>query len=429
MKFGTDGIRGIYGEELTERTAYRLGGALGREGSVLIGRDNRPSSLALARAVACGVMESGGTYLSVGLVTTPALCYLTREMGFFRGVMVTASHNPPSHNGLKVFTQEGKPSNTERTAIEDALRAIAGEPSAAFPLTDDPAPLTLYEDRFRKIGSLKGMTAVVDYAGGAGFAFGGLLSTLGATVIPLNLRKDGGKINEGCGALYPELCARETRIRKANLGFALDGDGDRIIAADQEGNIWDGDRLCYLLAVRMKARGALNKNKVALTVMTNGGVLKSLSDEGITPVSCAVGDSAVAETMQAEGLNLGGEQSGHIILGDYMMTGDALYVGATLLKSIKEEGPLSKTPAPTVYPQVRLDLPVPNKKIAVEPALQAVAAEIKEKLGEGRVLLRASGTEPLIRIMVEHPNKSAALCAAERLKEAVLSYSHQASTR
>ena len=171
------------------------------------------------------------------------------------------------------------------------------------------------------------------------------------------------------------------------------------------------------------------KRGMALTVMTNGGVLKSLSDEGITPVSCAVGDSAVAETMRGEGLNLGGEQSGHIILGDYMMTGDALYVGATLLKSIKEEGPLSKTPAPTVYPQVRLDLPVPNKKIAAEPALQAVAAEIKEKLGEGRVLLRASGTEPLIRIMVEHPNKSAALCAAERLKEAVLSYSRQASTR
>lgn len=420
MKFGTDGIRGVYGETLTENTAYRLGAALGKSGTVLIGRDNRPSSPSLARAVACGVASAGGSANAVGLVTTPALFYLTKALHAHYGVMITASHNPPSHNGLKVFTPDGKPSEPLRLQIEEAMAKVTGEADPAFPLSEDARPLSLYRNFFRAcIGNLEGLTAVVDFAGGAGYAFKNLLTSLGAKVFPLNLREKGDRINLNCGALHPFFLAEETRRLHADLGFALDGDGDRIVAADEKGSLWDGDRILYYFACKMKEKGMLRKNEVALTVMSNSGVLKSLSEQGIRALSCAVGDSAVAETMKGEGLNLGGEQSGHVILGDSLMTGDALLVGAALLKSIREEGPLGSAPRPMVYPQVLLNLPVKEKGIAASPAIQALAAEVKESLGEGRVLLRASGTENMIRIMVEHPDRSRALLAAEKLQKAL----------
>ena len=421
-KFGTDGIRGVYGDTLTEQTAYALGYALGKRGKVLIGRDNRLSSPALAKSVACGVARGGSDSRSVGLITTPALYYLLTKTDNDFAVMVTASHNPPDHNGLKVFTREGKPSPDERKEIEEGIASAKGAPDDRFSYEETPSLLALYEEFFRQaIGSLHGLTVVVDYAGGAGGVFKGLLGTLGAHVIPLNLRACGDRINVDSGALHPSLCARETHRLGADLGFAIDGDGDRIIAADRTGTLLDGDRITYLLACRKKARGALPHDSVAMTVMTNGGVIKSLNEKGITVRSCAVGDSAVAATMKAEGLALGGEQSGHVILGDLLLTGDAMLVGATLLKSIAEEGPLALTPPPTIYPQVSFDLPVPDKRIAEDPRLRAFAAKIKEELIGGRVLLRASGTEEVVRIMVEHPEEDTARTAAMRLKQKVLS--------
>ena len=420
LKFGTDGIRGVYGERLTEETAYRLGAALGGEGEVLIGRDNRPSSPALARAVAEGVIAAGGRAQAVGLTTTPALFFLTQRSDAAYGVMVTASHNPPAHNGLKVFTREGKPSAALRRRIEEGMARAPVGAASSTPYREDPAMLEPYRDFFRRrVGRLDGMRAVVDFAGGAGYAFRGLLEDLGVKLTPLSLRESGDRINESCGALHPALSAAETRRIGADLGFALDGDGDRIIASDRRGEILDGDRILYLLACRMKKRGTLTRNKAVMTVMTNGGVVKSLSEKGIEVISCAVGDSAVAEAMKSEGLNLGGEQSGHIILGDHLMTGDALLVGALLLKSIREEGPLEETPRPTIYPQVRRDLPVRDNSLAVHPAIVSLASALKESLGEGRVLVRASGTENLIRIMTEHPDEDIARRSAERLRRAI----------
>ncbi|HAE88355.1 MAG TPA: phosphoglucosamine mutase [Clostridiales bacterium] len=420
LRFGTDGIRGIYGTTLTEDTAYRLGAALAGYGKILIGRDNRPSSLSLAHALCCGVTANGGTFRAVGVVTTPALYYLLTVSDCDAAVMVTASHNPPEYNGLKVFTKKGKLSDAERREIEERMLAFTPLCACAYPFAEK-SDLARYENYVKsKIGDLTGVKVVVDLAGGAGSALRGLYGALGASVTVLNAREDGSRINEGCGALHPEVCREEVLRKGADIGVAIDGDGDRIVAVTKRGTILDGDLVTYLLALRMKARGKLNKDRVVMTVMTNSGVLKSLTEMGVTPLSCAIGDAALASAMQAENLNLGGEQSGHVILGDLLPTGDGLLVGAALMKSILTDGPLDDTPLPSVYPQVLLNVAVKDKSVANDEAVRRAAAEVKEKLKEGRVLLRASGTESLVRIMVEHPDEQKAKRAADFLRSVVL---------
>ena len=423
MRFETDGIRGIYGTTLTEQTAFCLAAALGKKGSILLGRDTRPSSPSLARAAACGAAFVGASVTAVGVVTTPALYYLLTQSNCDCAVMITASHNPKEYNGLKVFTREGKLGQEERAEVESEMRKVPGAFDPDFPYHETPFTSPYVTFIKSVVGDLSGARVVVDLARGAGCAFSGLYRRLGATVYEMNADGDGTYINENCGALYPAACAKEVIKRGADLGVAIDGDGDRIIAVDSKGNILDGDLILYLLACRMKKKGLLNKNRIAMTVMTNGGVLKSLTEQGITPVCTAVGDAAVAQAMKAEGLNLGGEQSGHVILGDYLPTGDALLVGAVLLKSILTDGAFDLTPPPKVYPQVLLNVPVYDKRVATLQSVQDAAAQEREALCEGRVLLRASGTENLVRIMVEHPDAALAKKAANRLKEVVLRYS------
>lgn len=419
-RFGTDGIRGIYGETLTEETAYRLGAVLGREGSLLIGRDNRPSSPSLARALACGVASVGGKARSVGIVTTPALYYLLTCSDAHNAMMVTASHNPPEYNGLKVLTRKGKPNENRRKEIEREMATIIPRIDPTYRLNES-GDTSIYRHYIReRIGSLAGIRVVVDYAGGAGSVFKGLYREMGAEEIALNDRENGDEINVNCGALHPEGCAKEVVRKKADIGVAIDGDGDRIVVVTRSGRILDGDHVTYLLARRMKAHGRLHRNLVAMTVMTNGGILKSLTAHGIDVISCAVGDTALAETMRDEEIDLGGEQSGHLILREFLPTGDGLLVGAYLMRSILEDGDLDDTPPPLVYPQILLNVPVPDKSIADAPALRQLASEIKSSLREGRVLLRASGTEDLIRIMVEHEDREIAESAALRLKAEIL---------
>lgn len=419
-RFGTDGIRGRYGETLTEETAFALGRALGEKGSVLIGRDNRPSSPSLARAVACGAASAGATCRSVGLTTTPALYYTLTQLTFTHAVMVTASHNPPAYNGLKVFTKRGKPNERERSEIEGALRESKNHTLPSIPYTEDPSPLALYEQRLQALfGDLSGLTVVLDLAGGAGYRFKGLLGTLGATVIHLNARETGERINDRCGALCPERCAEATAKAGADLGIALDGDGDRIIAANKDGGVLDGDEILYLLACRMKRRGTLARNKLAMTVMTNGGVVASLAAKGIAARITPVGDSAVAAAMTEEGLNLGGEQSGHVILSDYLPTGDGLLTGAALLASIRDDGPLCLEPRPTRYAQIKRDLSLSDRTVAIDPDLQRFAADLEDTLDGGRILLRPSGTEEVIRILVESANAEQANAAMQRLIERI----------
>ena len=421
LKFGTDGVRGIYGKTITDEAAFRLGFAIGKEGDVLIGADNRPSSPLLVAALAAGVKRSGGNPIFTGLITTPALYYSLRARSEPFAVMVTASHNPPEYNGLKVFSREGKLGETARKKIEEDA-ASCPFPLSYEPLAPESAIKEDYEDFLLKFaGNLSGVKIAVDLAGGAGYAFKDLLAKTGAEARVLSARRSGERINDNCGALFPSFVAKETAAFGALFGFALDGDGDRIAAANEKGEILDGDRIVYLLARKMKEAGVLKKNKVALTVMTNSGILESLSDNGIEAVSCAVGDSAVTETMKAEGLNLGGEQSGHIVLGDLLMTGDGLLVGLALAKIVKEEGALPDLSGLKVYPQVLRNVPVRDKKRALSPAVRETAERIKASFGKGRVLVRASGTENVARVMIEHPSLRKAEEAAEDLARAIRS--------
>ena len=421
-KFGTDGIRGIYGKTLNEETAYRLGAALGSEGTLLVGRDNRPSSPALARALACGVNSVGGSVRSVGVVTTPALSYLLSRYGAKRAVMVTASHNPPSHNGLKVLTEKGKVSEEERQEIERRMDEVLPRLDPDFPL-EERGDLSLYTSYIKeRVGSLRGVKVVVDYAGGAGSACKGLYREMGAEEISLNAREDGSRINVGCGALCPEVCAREVTRQKADLGISIDGDGDRVLLVSRQGKVLDGDYVTYLLARRMKEKGLLRHDRVVMTVMTNRGIVRSLEQCGITVATCPVGDASVAERMREEDLNLGGEQSGHVILGDYLPTGDGLLVGAYLIKSLLEEGDFDRTPPPLLYPQILFSVPVPSASVLDHPAMKEIEEEVRASLGEGRLLLRASGTESVVRIMAEHADESVARSAADRIREAISRY-------
>jgi len=417
LQFGTDGIRGIYGQEITDESAYRLGKALG--GKALIAGDTRASTPALLSALAGGIEDAGGCATYLGVATTPALYYTLLASDCNRAVMVTASHNPPSHNGLKVFDRTGKIGEEERRRLLSAMDA----PSrlSRRTLTSDGTLLRRYEEFIaRSCGRLDGVRAVVDFANGAGGVFCDLLASLGADVTPLNALGQGTKINVGCGAIHPETLRAETMRLGADLGFALDGDGDRIVAVTKSGDVLDGDAILYLFARKMKKEGRLKRNKVALTIMTNSGVLKSLSALGVTAVSCSVGDAAVTEAMRSEGLNLGGEQSGHIVLGDLLMTGDALLVGAMLMKMIRD-GEKAERPAElTVYPQALLNVPVPDRSIAYSEQMQSFAARKKQELGAGRVLVRASGTENVVRIMAECPDATLAELTVREIKGKLL---------
>ena len=421
LHFGTDGIRGVYGEEVTDETAFRLGMALGAEGQVLLARDNRISSPRLAAAFLGGVASVGGECTYLGLSTTPALYYASTRAPAPNAVMITASHNPPSHNGLKVFGREGKLDEAARARLTERMESAPFRGVSYGSRDEDATLLDEYRAFFtRAVGDLTGVRAVVDYAGGAGYAFRDLLPSLGAEIIPLSLHETGERVNVGCGALHPARLREETLRQRADIGFALDGDGDRIIAVSRDGDILDGDALLYLLARMRLEKGALPKRKIALTVMTNSGVLRSLSEAGVDVVLCGVGDAAVTAAMREEGLTLGGEQSGHIVLGDLMMTGDGLLVGAMLMKSIKNGISVVRPPELIVYPQAMRNVPVRDTSVAQSERVRAFVRRIEESLGgEGRVLVRASGTEDVVRVMVECPSAEAAERAAEEIEREI----------
>jgi len=421
LRFGTDGIRGVYGEEITDETAFRLGAALGASGRVLLARDNRISSPRLAAAFLGGVSSAGGECTYLGLSTTPALYYASTRVNAPFAVMITASHNPPTHNGLKVFGQDGKLDENEREHLTEKMRGANVGVVRYETRQEDPALLDLYRAFVsRAVGDLTGVRAVIDYAGGAGYAFRDLFSSLGADVTPMHLRETGEFVNVGCGALLPEVVRAETLRRGADVGFALDGDGDRIIAVSRDGDILDGDALLYILARIRLRENALPKRKIALTVMTNSGVLRSLSEVGVDVALCNVGDAAVTAAMRREGLVLGGEQSGHIVLGDLMMTGDGLLVGGMLMRAVKKGQAIVKPSELTVYPQAMRNVPVRDKRVANAESVRALALRVKDEIEGGRVLVRASGTENVVRVMVECPRADVAERAAEKIEAEIV---------
>lgn len=409
--FGTDGIRGVYGEDLTDGLAMLVGNSLGLAaagGTVVIGRDNRNGGENLARALAEGVLAAAGNVVDLGVVTTPCVSFVTKETGASAGVMVSASHNPPRYNGIKVFGPDGRKLAREREAlvekhIADAKLCYAeyrGEVRSAAGLTESYKSAVC-----AAAGSLDGLRVVLDCANGAAaYTAPEIFSRLGAEVFPVFTSHDGALINEGCGALHPDAVAEEVVRRGADIGLCFDGDADRVIAADENGKTVDGDMTIYILARKMKAEGRLPCSAAVGTLHTNMGVEAGLAKLGIDLVRTDIGDHNVIRCMCEAGLALGGEQSGHIILSEFLPTGDGVFAGAKLARVLKESGKkLSELADCQVFPQRNAEVATRHKeKIARDKTLLRYVAAIEDMLGDsGRIMLRPSGTEKKLRIMAE----------------------------
>jgi phosphoglucosamine mutase len=421
--FGTDGIRGVANEEpLTADLAYRVGRELavtlaaqhgGSGVRVVIGRDTRRSGPLLEAAMVAGLLSAGADCYTVGVLPTPGIALLTRALDAHGGIVLSASHNPFEDNGIKLFSSEG---TKFPDAWEEQIEArLAGPDQAPRPRGAAVGKLVAY-DRAEKHYvdflthrfpmDLGGTTLVLDCAHGATYRVApAVFRRLGARVVTSCARPDGININAGCGALHPEGLGKRLIAARADLGFAFDGDGDRLISIDHTGEIRDGDYVLAIAARHMASRQRLKANTVVTTVMANLGLDESLRAAGIGVVKTQVGDRYVHEEMQRLGANLGGEQSGHLLFPDHAPTGDGILSALALLSVVRETGqPLaSLAGCMRKFPQVLVNVPVVRK-----PPFDSVgglAARIqtyeREMNGTGRILVRYSGTEPLARVMIE----------------------------
>jgi phosphoglucosamine mutase len=418
--FGTDGIRGLTNSPpMTAVTALRVGQAAGayflrgdHRHRVVIGKDTRLSGYMMESALVAGFASVGMDVVLLGPMPTPAVAMLTRSMRADLGVMISASHNPFADNGIKLFGPDGyKLSDEAESAIE---RLLEREPKLAKPeligrakRIDDARgryvhfAKSTFPDRLR----LDGLKVVVDCANGAAYEVApSALWELGADVIPLGVHPDGLNINDGCGSTHPDLLRETVVASGADIGLALDGDADRLIVVDEAGRVIDGDQLMALVATGCARRGELKGGAVVATVMSNLGLEQRLAKDGIGLKRTQVGDRYVLEEMRASGCNVGGEQSGHIILTDHATTGDGLVAGLQVLAALVEESrPASEIlnqfePVPQRLKNVRFNGGEPLQRKTVKERIAAAESQLK---GRGRLVIRKSGTEPLIRVMAE----------------------------
>ena len=436
--FGTDGVRGRAGAyPLDAPTVRRLGAALVRalpaaDGAhrVLVGRDTRESGAWIARELAHGVRSAGGTIVSGGVISTPAIAYLAREQAFDAGVVISASHNPFEDNGIKVFSGAGEKftEHLERTVedvVADASWQVPG--GEAAPLDDEDLSAPYLEHARSALPAaprLAGLRLVVDCANGATSAIAPrLLRELGFDLVTLGCEPDGRNINLECGSTKPAAMARAVVAHGCRLGVAFDGDGDRAIFADASGKIVDGDGVLLLAARHMQATGRLRGNAVVATIMSNIGLEIALRASGIDLVRCPVGDKHVMEELIARGLSLGGEQSGHVIFSDFLFTGDGLVTSLNLLQVMAETGrELGELAGELVtYPQVLVNMRVREKReLRGIPAVAAVLDAVERRLGEsGRLVVRYSGTEPLLRVMIEGQDQRQITAWADEILDTV----------
>jgi len=421
--FGTDGIRGVANEPpLTPDLAYRVGRELtatltarrpGERVRVVIGRDTRRSGPLLEAAMVAGLLSAGADCFTVGVLPTPGIALLTRALDADGGIVLSASHNPFEDNGIKLFSAEGtKFPDAWEEQIESRL---AGADAAPRARGGDIGRLTHY-DRAEKYYvdflcrcfplDLAGLTVALDCAHGATYRVApSVFRHLGARVVTSSAQPDGVNINAGCGALHPDKLRQRLIAVKADVGFAFDGDGDRLISVDHLGEVRDGDYALAIAGRHMAARGRLKANTVVTTVMANLGLDEALRAAGIRVVKTQVGDRYVHEAMQRVGANLGGEQSGHLLFPDHAPTGDGILSALAILAVVREAGePLaSLATCMRKFPQVLVNVPVTRKPpIDTLPGVSARIRELESELdGCGRILVRYSGTEPLARVMIE----------------------------
>lgn len=431
--FGTDGVRGTANRDLGPELAFNLGRAgafvLARDKKrpkILIGKDTRLSGDMLESALAAGICSVGADVICLGVIPTPGVAYLTRELGADAGVVISASHNPMEDNGIKFFAGNGfKLPDELEDEIENIIISKRELPSPTGPDVGKVAYLADALERYasylkEQVGTnLKGKKIVVDCANGAAFSLAPkVLADLGAEMIPCFNQPDGTNINAGCGSTHPEKLMELVKEYGADLGIAHDGDADRMLAVDEKGRLIDGDMIMVICALYLRSKGELPGNRLVVTVMSNLGLHIALKEKGIEILQTKVGDRYVLEKMLETGAVLGGEQSGHIIFSQFNTTGDGVATALQLLKVMTETGqPLSQLADQMVrLPQVLVNVRVKDKSalennIPIEEAVERV----ERTLGSGgRVLIRTSGTEPLVRVMAEGPD-------AAKLKELVQS--------
>jgi phosphoglucosamine mutase len=439
LRFGTDGVRG-HADELTDDLVVALGRAAGRvlAGALrsspserfVIGRDTRMSGPRIESALVAGLASEGVGAEVIGVAPTPAVAWIAAARGV-PAAMISASHNRYEDNGIKFFQAGGRKLSDEvEELLEEAVDELAGTETpdqVALPPSPGAGDLERYELAVAATvdsGSLAGRRVVIDCANGAAFEVAPrVLTRLGAAVEVLNAEPDGRNINDGCGSTHPDALAEAVVRTGAEVGLAFDGDADRVLAVDETGALVDGDHLIAICARDLRDRGRLQHETVVVTVMTNLGFRLAMAADGINVVETGVGDRYVLEALENGGFSLGGEQSGHVIFRDLATTGDGLLTGLQLLDALaRARRPLSQLAAAamTRLPQVLRNVTVARREPGLLDALAPDIAAAEAELGDhGRVLVRASGTEPLVRVMVEAPDESQAEATAARLVGAV----------
>ena len=418
--FGTDGIRGIAGESLTADLSFKVGKALGKllteekeHPKVVIGRDTRISCDMIEHALTAGLTSTGVNVMTVGTIPTPAIAYLTKTIETDSGIMISASHNPYQDNGIKIFGPDGfKLTDEQELEIESLIDNSEKIKNASFEkIGKGYGGNELTQKYIQHIkqsisGDLSEIKIALDCANGATtgvapFIFG----DLEADIETIGCQPNGVNINDNVGSTKIETISEFVKENNVDVGFAFDGDGDRVLAVDANGNIVDGDKIMFILAKHLKEQGELKDNMVVSTVMSNIGFYKAIEENGLQSVKTAVGDRYVVEEMRKNDYSLGGEQSGHIVLMNYATTGDGILTAVKLANIIKTSGKSLEELASevSIYPQKLVNIKVIDKKTAMEDSeiLSECEKVEKELEGNGRILLRASGTENLIRVMVE----------------------------
>lgn len=440
--FGTDGVRGIANKELTPELAFNLGKAgayvLKKENQkpiVIIGKDTRISGALLENALTAGILAVGGNVIKAGVIPTPAVAYLAKYYNADAGIVISASHNTFEYNGIKFFNGEGyKLDDLLEEKIEDIIISsidvnshITGDKvGKCLEAVEDAAELyaghLLETVDFR----LDGKKIVLDCANGAAYQIAeAVYKSLGAEVIVIGNEPNGVNINEGVGSTHPEKMAAKVREEGADIGLAFDGDADRLIVSDEKGNIIDGDKVIAICARMLKEQGRLAENRVTATVMSNIGFHKVMEASGIDVDVTGVGDRYVLERMLETGCVIGGEQSGHIIFREYTTTGDGVLSSLQFMKAVIDSGkkPSELSEEIEIFPQVLVNAKINNdykKTYMNEPEIAAAISEMEEAMaGRGRVLIRPSGTEPLVRVMLEGEDERQLEAMARRLADLI----------
>jgi phosphoglucosamine mutase len=437
--FGTDGVRGVANSELTPELAFKIGRFGGyvltkdkERPKVIIGRDTRISGHMLEGALVAGLLSIGAEVMRLGVISTPGVAYLTKALGAQAGVMISASHNPVQDNGIKYFGPDGfKLSDEQEHEIESLMDQE--EDTLPRPVGGNLGQVNDYFEGGQKyLQFLKqtvdedftGIHVALDCAHGATSSLAThLFADLDADVSTMGTSPNGLNINDGVGSTHPEALAAFLKEKNADIGLAFDGDGDRLIAVDENGDIVDGDQIMYICAKFLNSEGRLKKNTVVSTVMSNLGFYKGLEEHEINSIPTAVGDRYVVEEMKKNDYNLGGEQSGHIIFLDYNTTGDGLLTGLQIVNIMKLTGKKLSELAGEMkkFPQLLINVKVTDKyKVTENEKVKEIITTVEQEMnGNGRILVRPSGTEPLVRVMAEAPTEELCRVYVERIVEVV----------